>query len=161
MVDAQQLTPRINHEVTALTPFREAAVSYGISFHSGQNAANRISITQGIYYQFGDLRAELPHLTIIVEVESSGGGATNLTKYWECYETGRLTKPIKLLHIFQQKSINDYESHMVVWRFLCKKMHAALGNRFEGVCLTYRNGCPASLDQALNVFKSWLIEKPL
>lgn len=149
---------RISHETFALLRFRELAETHGFATSSGQNAANRIPINGGVYYQFGDLRVELPDRTLIVEVESSGG-VTNLAKYWECYESGRLEKPLKLLHIFRQLSINDYESHMVVWRFLCGKMQAALGERFEGHWLTYQNGSQSSLDPAFAIFSGWLSDK--
>jgi hypothetical protein len=149
---------RVSHEAFALARFQEIAGLHGHSVQSGQNSSNRIPINGAVYYQFGDLRVELPHVTIIVEVESSGG-TTNLAKYWECYEFGRLTKPMKLLHIFRQKSVNDYESHMVIWRFLSNKMHAALGRRFEGRWLTYQDGSQASLEPAFAIFAGWLAEK--
>lgn len=149
---------RVSHEAFALARFREIAESHGLATSSGQHASNRIAINGGVYYQFGDLRVELPDRTVIVEVESSGG-TTNLAKYWECYETGRLKKPMKLLHIFRQKSANDYESHIVVWRFLCGKMHAALGNSFEGRCLTYLDGSQSSLEPAFSAFSDWLSER--
>lgn len=149
---------RVSHEAFALTHFRELAEAHGLTVSSGQHSANRIVINGGVYYQFGDLRVELPDRTLIVEVESSGG-TTNLAKYWECYESGRLKKPMKLLHIFRQKSANDYESHMVVWRFLCGKMHAALGDRFEGRWLTYQDGSQPSLEPAFSVFSEWLSAK--
>lgn len=148
---------RTSHEAFALTRFREIAQSHGFAVQSGQHSANRIGIDGNVYYQFGDLRVELPSVTVIVEVESSGG-TTNLAKYWECYESGRIAKPMRLLHIFRQKSLNDYESHMVVWRFLCKKMHAALGSNFEGQWLTYQDGSQASLEPAFTVFTRWLAE---
>ena len=146
---------RVSHEEFALTRFREIAESHGVSVSSGQNSANRIAINGGVYFQFGDLRVELPDRTLIIEVESSGG-TTNLAKYWECFESGRLKKPMKLLHIFRQKSVNDYESHMVVWRFLCNKMHAELGDRFEGRWLTYQDGSQSSLEPAFSIFSGWL-----
>jgi hypothetical protein len=149
--------PRISHETFALKRFREIAQSQGLAVQSGQHSSNRIAIDGNVYYQFGDLRVELPQVTVIVEVESSGG-TTNLAKYWECYESGRLVKPMKLLHLFRQKSINDYESHMVVWRFLCEKMHDALGMRFEGRWLTYQDSSQSSLDQALIIYADWLGE---
>lgn len=149
---------RTSHERSALVRFQELADARGLRHVSGQHALNRVGINGNVYYQHGDLRVDLPDLTLIVEVESSGGGTTNLVKYWECYETGRLTKPMRLLHIFRQLSANDYEAHMVVWRFLCEKMHAALGDKFQGVCLTYRHGVDASLEPALATFSAWIAE---
>src|SRR5688572_23539047 len=82
---------RVSHEAFALTRFRQLAEAHGFAASFGQHAANRIPINGGVYYQFGDLRVELPDCTLIVEVESSGG-VTNLAKYWECCESGRLKK---------------------------------------------------------------------
>jgi hypothetical protein len=151
-----EIMARVSHETFALLRFRELAESRGYKVLNGQSADNRIAINGGVYYQFGDLRIELPDRTIIVEVESSGG-VTNLAKYWECYESGRLTKPMCLLHIFRQKSRNDYESHMVVWRFLCTKMHSALGNSFVGEWVTYQDGSQHSLEPAFTIFSRWLL----
>lgn len=141
---------RTSHERNALAPFQERAQALGHAFENGQGSTNQIPIKGKVYYQFGDLRVELPEMTILVEVECSGG-VTNLAKYWECYESGRLTKPIKLLHLFRQMSRNDYGSHTIVWQFLCQKMHEALGDRFEGRWLS-----PSSLDPALVIFEGWL-----
>ena len=149
---------RISHENLALARFRELAEANGFKVFSGQGAGNRIVIDGGVYYQFGDLRVELPDCTLIIEVESSGG-VTNLAKYWECYEFGRLVKPLKLLHLFRQISANDYKSHMVAWRFLCDRMHAELGDRFEGHLLTYQDGQQSSLEPALSIFADWLARK--
>lgn len=150
---------RTSHEAFVLKSFRELAEALGHEPVGGQSASNRIPITGGVYFQFGDLRVVLPQQTLIIEVESSGG-VTNLAKYWECYGSGRLTKPVKLLHIFGQKSLNDYESHMVVWRFLCNKMQVALGGKFEGHCVTYQHGSQQSLETALSIFSRWLSLRP-
>jgi hypothetical protein len=153
----REVPSRISHESAALARFRELAEARGLPTSCGQGSSNRILISGGVYYQFGDLRVETNDRTVIVEVESSGG-ITNLAKYWECFESGRLTKPMRLLHLFRQKSVNDYESHMVVWRFLCGKMQDALGPRFDGRWLTYRDGSLASLEPAYAIFSSWLSE---
>jgi hypothetical protein len=147
---------RSNHETLALERFRTRAQSRQFECFSTQRSANRIRISGNVYYQFGDLRVALPEADVIVEVESAGGGTTNLAKYWECFEQGRTTRPIRLLHLFRQQSPNDYEAHMIVWRFLCSKMQTELGGRFEGMCFTYRSNDASTLDPALDVFDRWL-----
>ncbi|MDT8386768.1 MAG: hypothetical protein RQ736_04600 [Thiogranum sp.] len=147
---------RISHEFIALKKFIDIARIHGHESESSQGAMNRIPIAGNVYYQFGDLRVELPDFTIIVEVESSGG-ITNLAKYWECLDTGRLTKPVKLLHVYRQVSANDYKSHMEVWKFLCNKMHAAIPDKFEGKIATYEAGNIDSIDSACEIFKEWLV----
>lgn len=145
-------------EAQALQPFTAVATELGLACVRGQGLANRLPIKPNVYFQFGDLRVECPTTTIVVEVESSGG-VTNLAKYWESFESGRIEKPIRLLHLFRQKSVNDYEAHLVVWRFLSARMEAALGPRFECRCGTYRDGSPGSLAPALDIFRQWLQEE--
>lgn len=150
---------RTSHEANALAGFRTLAAKRGINAFGTQGSDNRIALEPNVYYQFGDLRIEVGGRFLIVEVESAGG-VTNLAKYWECYETGRITKPMKLLHLFRQKSKNDYRSHIVVWDFLATKMREALGDRFEGKWLTYTG--PAELRKAMTIFELWLDEpKPV
>ena len=66
-------------------------------------------------FQFGDLRVELADRLVVVEVES-GGGLTNLVKYWPPTPTG--DRPILLIHAFGQVSANDYLSHLRLWDFV-------------------------------------------
>jgi hypothetical protein len=145
----------ISHESIALEGFERAAKELGFTPERGQGNGNRITIAGGVYYQRGDLRVELPHATVIVEVESSGG-VTNLAKYWECFDTGRLTKPVRLLHLFRQKSVNDYASHIVVWKFLAQKMEQALGERFQASLMTYQDGDVNDLSVAVSIFRKML-----
>ena len=147
--------PTSTPENFALKQFHEFSRLANYSPKSRQCGDNRIPINGNVYFQHGDLRVELPTITIIVEVESSGG-VTNLAKYWECYESNRINKPMKLIHLFRQKSSNDYESHMVVWRMLCKKMQIALPNKFEGHLMPYKDGSQESLGPALELFNRWL-----
>lgn len=144
-------------EARALEPFIAAAREVGLQCSQGQGLANRLPLSPKVYFQFGDLRVELPKLTIVVEVESSGG-VTNLAKYWESFDSGRIMKPVKLLHLFRQKSINDYEAHLVVWRFLSARMRAELGPRFHCEWSVYREGSVDSLAPALAIFRRWLHE---
>jgi len=80
------------------------------------------------YFQFGDLRVDLPAYHLVVEVESARG-VTNLVKYWYCIEEGFITKSIKLLHLFAQGSENDYIRHLLPWNSLQAKMNNSLGER--------------------------------
>lgn len=148
----------ISHERIALEGFEQAAMALGFTPTRGQGIGNRIPINGAVYYQHGDLRVELPDATVIVEVESSGG-VTNLAKYWECFEAGRLAKPIRLLHLFRRKSPNDYASHLQVWRFLATKMTQALGDRFTAQLMPYSDGNATDLAKAVEEFKKMLTGK--
>jgi len=156
-MNAPSRTSRQKLEALALKPFMAAANDLGLSCLRGQGSGNRLSIGGNVYFQFGDLRIEQPNVTIVIEVESSGG-VTNLAKYWESIASQRLSKPIRLLHLFRQKSENDYLAHMVVWDFLALRMKESLGDKFEGVCRKYRDGFPESLEPAVSLFKQWLCE---
>lgn len=143
-------------EAELLRTFIEAVQRRGLAHFLGQGAGNQIPIKPPrVYFQFGDLRVDLPQCILLVEVESSGG-VTNLAKYWEIIETCRINKPVRLLHLFRQKSINDYEAHLVIWRFLSEKMKVALGPRFDCALHVYRDGEPASIAPAMSTFEQWL-----
>jgi hypothetical protein len=142
-------------EAELLRPFIEVVQRRGLTHSMGQGSKNQVPIRPRVYFQFGDLRVELPHCTLLVEVESSGG-VTNLAKYWEIIETCRIDKPVRLLHVFRQKSINDYEAHLVIWRFLSEKMKQALGPRFACALHVYRDGDPSSILPAVATFEEWL-----
>jgi len=144
-------------EALALAPFKALAETLGFEHSSGQGAGNRLPIKPNVYFQFGDLRVELPRCTVVVEVESAGG-VTNLAKYWECIKSRRVEKPIKLLHVFLQESVNDYEAHIIVWRFLASQMQQTLGSKWESHCAKSRGTSEASLAPALAVFRRWLEE---
>lgn len=144
-------------EALALAPFKAIAEELGYKYSFGQSGANRLPVQPNVYFQFGDLRVELPGHTVVVEVESAGG-VTNLMKYWECIESKRTEKPIKLLHVYLQKSENDYEAHLLLWRFLSAKMRESLGPKLETQCSSAQRMSEASLAPALAVFRSWLQE---
>lgn len=144
-------------EALALAPFKAVAERLGLAYSFGQGGGNRLPIQPNVYFQFGDLRVELPHCTVVVEVESAGG-VTNLVKYWESLETRRVEKPIKLLHVFLQKSVNDYEAHIIVWRFLAAQMQRSLGSQWEAHCAKSRGTSEESLAPALTQFQRWLEE---
>jgi len=149
---------RENIEAALLRTFIEAVQRRGLMHTMGQGSSNRVPVKPPrVYFQFGDLRLELPKCMLLVEVESSGG-VTNLAKYWEIIETCRIEKPVRLLHLFRQKSINDYEAHLVIWRFLSEKMKDALGSRFACALHVYRDGEPASIAPAMETFERWIDE---
>lgn len=142
-------------EAELLRPFIEVVQRRGLTHSKGQGSKNQVPIRPRVYFQFGDLWVELPQCTLLVEVESSGG-VTNLAKYWEIIETCRIEKPVRLLHLFRQKSINDYEAHLVICRFLSEKMKLALGSRFACALHVYRDGDPTSVAPAVATFEQWL-----
>jgi hypothetical protein len=143
-------------EAELLRTFIETIRRRGLTAAMGQGRGNQVPVQPPrVYFQFGDLRLETPQCTLLVEVESSGG-VTNLAKYWEIIEKSRITKPVRLLHLFRQKSINDYEAHLVIWRFLSEKMKVALGTRFECVLHVYQDVHPESIVPAMTTFEHWL-----
>jgi hypothetical protein len=142
-------------EARVLEPFKALAKTLGHEYYSGQGNTNRLSIESKIYFQFGDLRIEMPDCTVIIEVESAGG-VTNLSKYWECIENNRTPKPIKLLHIFIKGSVNDYKSHIIVWEFLASKMKDSLGSKWESCCVESIGISEEGLAPALKIFGDWL-----
>jgi hypothetical protein len=78
-------------------------------------------------FQFGDLRLETSGATVVVEAES-GGGVTNLAKYWP-YLEARPPKRFVLTHLFQVLSANDYVSHIRLWEYLVERMRNDLERR--------------------------------
>ena len=131
--------PRTDFEIVALELFRSTATDLGHTPITGQGVLNRISLDQGVFFQFGDLRVETPSRHVIVEVESAGG-ITNLVKYWLIISSGRVGKPIFLLHLFRIDTDYSWVSHRRVWAFLYPRMHAELAPRFEAKLFTYRDG---------------------
>lgn len=57
---------RQSHETHALERFHERARASSCERFHTQGSSNRIPIKGNVYYQFGDLRVELPELTIVV-----------------------------------------------------------------------------------------------
>lgn len=125
-------------EKLALEKFRAIAGMYPFPTYTGQGAKNRFAWKGNSYFQFGDLRVDMPGRHIIIEVESAGG-ITNLVKYWYGGEAGEITKPMTLLHIFAQVSADDYASHLLLWDHVSDKMRAALGGRLTVSRYTYRS----------------------
>ncbi len=149
--------PESKPEPLLLKHFKVILDELGISYLSGQGLNNRMPEGPSPSFQFGDLRIELPEYTIVVEVESSGG-VTNLAKYWESIELCRVNKSIKLIHVFLQKSKNDYESHLALWSFLNAKMQKELGQKWAGYCFRTTGPSPGALEPALTQFRRILTE---
>jgi hypothetical protein len=123
--------PRRNLEKEALATFVHVVEGLSLAVCGRGNAlTNRfdpgfgLQGTQG--FQYGDLRVETHDRLVVVEVES-GGGLTNLVKYWPLSE--RTAKPILLLHAFGQGSLNDYISHLRLWDFTWDRMRTDIWRR--------------------------------
>lgn len=127
------MTTRVSHEALILAKLRDALVDLpGVTYASGMGAANRFplegwQLVGSQQFQFGDLRIETPTTTIVVEAES-GGGVTNLAKYWP-YLEARPEKRFVLAHLFQVVSANDYVSHIRLWQYLLERMRLDLEAR--------------------------------
>ena len=124
-------------EKLALEKFQTIASAYPFPTFRGQGLANRIARKGNSYFQFGDLRVDTPGRHIILEVESAGG-VTNLVKYWYGLDSGEITRPVTLLHIFAQVSADDYASHLL-WDYLVERMQSSLGDSFAATRYTYRS----------------------
>ena len=144
---------RTSYEQQAMSRFRDVAERYGLHVYQGQGASNRIPVRGKTYFQFGDLRVDMPDSHVVVELESAGG-VTNLVKYWYCVEQGLIAKPVRLLHVFRQVSAADYVSHLLLWDFLCGEMMRALGRRFAAKQYTYTTD--SDLGSALRDFERLL-----
>jgi hypothetical protein len=128
---------RVNHEARAVQLFADIAQQYDIAYFTKQVQNNRIHLGRNVYFQFGDFRVDISSKHIVMEVES-GGGVTNLVKYWYCADQNLIQKPMVLLHLFQINSINDYASHVTLWSFINQRMVSDLTGRFTGYSYTYR-----------------------
>jgi hypothetical protein len=147
-----QLAKRTNHEAHVLAHFIEVARVHQQPYFSKQTQNNRINLGRNVYFQFGDLRIDTPARHILVEVES-GGGVTNITKYWYCLEYNLIQKPITLIHLFLINNLNDYASHVTLWRFLDDKMTTAFPDRYTGHAFTYTRGTISqNLQEPLSLF---------
>jgi hypothetical protein len=127
------VTARTSHEALILAKVREALVDLpGVTYATGMGATNRFplegwNLIGSQQFQFGDLRIETTTTTIVVEAES-GGGVTNLAKYWPFLEA-RPQKRFVLAHLFQVLSANDYVSHIALWHYLVERMRFDLETR--------------------------------
>ncbi len=146
--------PRTNFESPVIALFDAVALRLGLRSFSGQGGTNRLPIAGNVYFQFGDLRVDVPSGHVVVEVES-GGGLTNLVKYWQCLDSGLIKRPVRLIHLFRQVSANDYLAHIKLWHFLENLMRQELGARFEAALFTYGSEPEPELHGAIKLFESW------
>jgi hypothetical protein len=105
----------------------------GIDLGHGMGLANRFQIPSWElpvlqHFQFGDLRIEGEHATVVIELESAGG-LTNLVKYWPLLAEGRHTKRFALAHLFRITSDGDYAAHRRLWLYLVERMSEDLQAR--------------------------------
>lgn len=151
--------PRKNIEAECLIAFEHVLLELGIKpTGRGYGGDNRFDPGFNLIgqqrFQFGDLRIDLPDRIVVVEVES-GGGITNLLKYWPL--AGANSRPILLLHAFGQNSLNDYVSHLRLWDFAWDKMRGDLWSRDEPRLFArrfqYTHGAEAALAKAVESFR--------
>jgi len=153
MTDSEK--KRQDLEKQALVRFKEVAHLYSRLVYDGQGSNNRIAPFGRSYFQFGDLRVDLPQRHIVVEVESAGG-VTNLVKFWYCLEEGFISRPLTLFHVFAQASENDYIRHLHLWDSIKNKMSEALDGKFTAQLYTYRNSI--ELESIVGKFEQTLKE---
>jgi hypothetical protein len=77
----------------------------------------------------------------VVEVES-GGGLTNLVKYWPMLAHELSPKRFALAHLFMVSSEFDYIAHRKLWEYIVERMRNDLGAR----------GCLWEVNWAAQVF---------
>ncbi len=158
------MSKRRNLETEYLKPFRlvitELNLSEDIVF-SGYRPNNRFDpgfdLRDIQRFQYGDLRVELTDRIVIIEVES-GGGLTNLIKYWPYASQG--DRPIFLLHVFGQGSESDYIAHLRLWDFTWAKtekvMQSESQTSYYARRFTFRKNNPESLNPAIEEFRRCL-----
>ncbi len=79
-------------------------------------------------FQYGDLRYQTDDTRVIVEVES-GGGLTNLVKYWPMLAAELSDKRFVLAHLFMVSSESDYIAHRRLWEYVVGRMQDDLDHR--------------------------------
>jgi hypothetical protein len=156
---------RISLERIALERLESHLDLGGIALGRGMGLANRFQIPSWElpvlqHFQFGDLRIEGEHATVVIELESAGG-LTNLVKYWPLLAEGRHTKRFVLAHIFRITSDGDYAAHRRLWLYVVERMREDLQargvtwpDRWEAAIFTYRR--PEDVDGAVPFIKEAL-----
>ncbi|OBF58325.1 hypothetical protein A5787_23515 [Mycobacterium sp. 852002-50816_SCH5313054-b] len=144
---------RISHERPLLVLLRDAVADLGVDCVTGHAGSNRFGIdgwrlSRPQQFQFGDLRIELPTTTVLVETES-GGGVTNLVKYWPLLRSRTSDKRLVLIHLYMLDSDGDYSAHRKLWSFLVDQMEIDLKSigisrpdQWDARIFTYRRGDP-------------------
>lgn len=125
---------RVSWEQRAIGELREAIGDRAsVEPISGTKALNRVApetwklkvIQQ---FQFGDLRYQNDAVRVIIEVES-GGGLTNLVKYWPMLGAEQSDRRFVLAHLFRVTSESDYIAHRRLWEYLIERMRRDLEGR--------------------------------
>ena len=144
-------------EQKTLQPFKKIAEENGFHVYEKQGLDNRIFLEGKSNFQFGDLRVNTPTHHVVIEAESAGG-VTNLVKYWYCLSENapptHISLPIILIHVFQQTSKNDYDSHLKLWDFLWEKMQKEIdSNRIQAYKFPYHIQNPSEFKRAIDKFE--------
>jgi len=142
---------RVSHETELITELQRSIADLHVPVFSGQGAKNKFDVLGwelplSRQFQNGDLRIEAPTTTVIVEAES-GGGVTNLVKYWPLLRSG------------------DYIAHRKLWSFLVDRMAEDLTSnsvgrpeRWDAQLATYRKGEP--LDEVTTLLRRTIAGVP-
>ena len=131
---APQPVSRQSFERRAIDMLREAIGDrVKVEPVSGMSALNRIApdsweLKVMQRFQFGDLRYETAEVRLVVEVES-GGGLTNLVKYWPMLGAELSKKRFVLAHLFMVSSEFDYVAHRRLWEYIVERMRRDLDAR--------------------------------
>jgi hypothetical protein len=134
MADTPATPTRTLFEAQAIASLRDA-IGDRVSAEpvSGMGGLNRIAPERWELkvlqrFQFGDLRYEASESRVVVEVES-GGGLTNLVKYWPMLGEELKDKRFVLVHLFMVSSEFDYIAHRRLWEYVVERMRSDLDNR--------------------------------
>lgn len=133
MADAGR-PPRVSWEAQAIAQLREAIGNrVDTEPSSGMGSLNRVApdsweLTVMQRFQYGDLRYETQRTRVIVEVES-GGGLTNLVKYWPMLGAELGDRRFVLAHLFRVSSESDYIAHRRLWEYVVERMQRDLDHR--------------------------------
>ena len=114
-------------------------------------------LTGKMRFQYGDFRVEMADRTLVVEIETAGN-VSNLVKFWPLLTSDSLAKPLLLIHVFWTGSKSDYQSHILLWRFVRERMRQSAPDVFNGWLLNYRG---KATDSALRGRFERCLRKPL
>lgn len=125
---------RTSWEAQAIASLREVIGDrISVEPSSGMGSLNRVAPESWALkvmqrFQFGDLRYETERTRVVVEAES-GGGLTNLVKYWPMLGAELKDKRFVLAHLFMVSSKSDYIAHRRLWDYVVDRMRADLDGR--------------------------------
>lgn len=125
---------RVSHEARAIAALREAIGDrVSVVPSQGMGGLNRIAPVSWELklmqrFQHGDLRYQTDRTRVVIEVES-GGGLTNLVKYWPMLGAELNDKRFVLAHLFMVSSESDYIAHRKLWEYVVERMRRDLDSR--------------------------------